>query len=112
MFGWFLAVETATVAGMYIRSRFRAVSDRAVFFGRKGEKSLPMEQVLTRKMARPAPSEDWLIKVADKFVDLIRQVVQYQAFRTFIEDQVLRTYRKGGFNGQRHNHKAIRSRGC
>ncbi len=86
----FAIVETGSAIGFLASWRHKALNAKVNFYRQPVNKPSPFDKVLRGKVGRPVTRQDRLrLQLADGLVNLIRKLVQYEAFRQVVRGLAL-----------------------
>jgi hypothetical protein len=86
----FVLVETGSAIGLLASWRNKVLNAKVNFFRQPNHRPSPFDKVLRGKVGRALTRQDRLrLKLADRLVDLIRKLVQYEAFRQLVRGLAL-----------------------
>jgi hypothetical protein len=86
----FAIVELGSGFGFLASWRNKALNAKINFFRQPNNKPSPFDKVLRGKVGRAVTRQDRLrLQLADGLVNLIRKLVQYEAFRQLVRGLVL-----------------------
>jgi hypothetical protein len=81
----FVLVETGSAIGLLAGWRNKVLTAKVNFFRPPDHRPSPFDKVLQGKVGRALTRQDRLrLKIADRLVNLIRRLVQYEAFRQVV----------------------------
>ena len=86
----FALVETGSAIGFLASWKNRTLNAKVNFFRQPNNKPSPFDKVLHGKVGRAVTRQDRLrLQLADRLVNLIRKLVQYEAFRQVVRGLAL-----------------------
>jgi hypothetical protein len=86
----FALVETGSAIGFLASWRNKVLNAKVNFFRQPNNRPSPFDKVLRGKVGRGVTKEDRLrLQLADRLVNLIRKLVQYEVFRQVVRGLAL-----------------------
>jgi hypothetical protein len=86
----FALFELGSGVGFLARWRNKVLKAKVNFFRQPNNKSSPFDKALRGKVGRAVTRQDYLrLQLADGLVNLIRKLVQYEAFRQVVRGLAL-----------------------
>ena len=86
----FALVELGSGFGFLVNWRNRTLNAKVNFFRQPSNRPSPFDKVIRGKVGRAVSKQDRLrLQLADRLVNLIRKLVQYEAFRQVVRGLAL-----------------------